>query len=115
MRVHNRTSRSREGPGPVSYTHLDVYKRQFLEPICRELKGATPRARIGISPGTYDKRSHRERIKRFWLETLRDTGVDLIYPQDTVGNQFVAVDRAESVWQLWKEIAEALRLSLIHI
>ncbi len=89
---------------------LDMHA--FLEPICRELKGATPRARIGISPGTYDNRSHRERIKQFWLETLRDTGVDLIYPQDTVGNQFVAVDRAESVWQLWKEIAEALRIEL---
>lgn len=86
--------------------------RAFLEPICRDLKSATPRARIGISPGTYARKSHHERIKQFWLETLRDTGVDLIYPQDTVGNQFVEVDQAESVWQLWKEIAEALQIEL---
>ena len=86
--------------------------RAFLEPICRDLKSATPRARIGISPGTYARKSHHERIKQFWLETLRDTGVDLIYPQDTVGNQFVEVDQAESVWQLWEEIAEALQIEL---
>jgi hypothetical protein len=52
---------------------------------------------MGISPGTNAGKSHRERIKQFWLEALRDTGVDLICPQDTVGNQFVEVDQAESV------------------
>ena len=31
-------ARSRSGPRPVSYTHLDVYKRQSLESLSRQTR-----------------------------------------------------------------------------
>ena len=52
--IEGREQRSKEGREPVSYTHLDVYKRQFY---CRELSGKKSRpGQTDAGGGTY----HRE-------------------------------------------------------
>ena len=100
------------GPVPVSYTHLDVYKRQVLQVKRTEAKG---KALIGmmrqeqkrIRPGTCDRyilviasRTLRDELKeeiRKMIPEIRDTG-DIVTGIDSVSYTHLDVYKRQALF-----------------
>ena len=85
--------------------------KEFLQPIGHFLKKSTAKMHIGLSPGTMYPFA-REKVKRFWIDALKDTGINLLYPQDSVGTLNIYPSQSPFVWKLYHEIANALKITL---
>ena len=94
-------SRSMDWFDPVSYTHLDVYKRQLLP-----LLGA----QRGIAPVSY---THLDVYKRQLHQ--RSAGADIAGYEPTVGVSGNARRIARTLPQRWNPTDRVETLSLIHI
>ncbi len=103
-------------PQEISWIYHGRLKRfaisNFLRPICKFLKAETPNKLIGISPMTHSFRLLEGKIYNFWIDALRNTGIDVLYPQDVVGALLETPARIRKTWALWKKIADFLGMEL---
>ena len=84
----------------------------FLKGITSVLKKGTPKLPIGISPGSTLPKGNPEPVLEFWHRTLTNSGVDILYPQDAVGQLVNFPDKAVKLWQFWNSIAQKTGLRL---
>jgi hypothetical protein len=89
---------------------LDMHS--FLSGITHVLKAATPHLPIGISPGSTLPKGNPESVITFWKQTLQNSGVDLLYPQDAVGQVVNFPDKIHKLWEYWNRIARDTGLHL---
>lgn len=78
----------------------------FLSRLTAPLRQATPHLPIGLSPGSFWNPRLMPKVEDFWVRTLTGSGVDLLYPQDSVGVLAVSPADAPAVWQSWQRIAQ---------
>jgi hypothetical protein len=91
---------------------LQLDMNRFLSGITQVLKEATPNLPIGISPGSTLPKGNPEPVIQFWKNTLLNSGVDLLYPQDAVGQLVNFPDKAEKLWKFWNKIAQETQQKL---
>jgi hypothetical protein len=91
---------------------LKLDMNAFLKGITNILKRETPNLPIGISPGSTLPKGNPEPVIKFWHNTLTNSGVDILYPQDAIGQLVNFPDKAVKLWQFWNSIAQETGLRL---
>lgn len=102
-------------PEIIYFTHgkrLGLDMNKFLKAITKELKAVSPDLQIGISPGATLPKGDLKPVFAFWEKTLDDSGVDLLYPQDAVGQLVNYPDEMTRLWKLWQDISKQSGLEL---
>lgn len=91
---------------------LKLNMNDFLKGITSVIKSKTPTLPIGISPGSTLPKGNPEPVIQFWKNTLINSGIDLLYPQDAVGQLVYFPDKVEKLWIFWNKIANETKLKL---
>jgi Domain of unknown function (DUF4434) len=91
---------------------LKLNMNAFLQGITKILKSGNNKLLIGISPGSTLPKGNPEPVLQFWKETLQDSGVNVLYPQDAVGQLVNFPDEMVKLWKFWNSIAKDAQLSL---
>jgi hypothetical protein len=90
----------------------DLDFNAFLRRLTAPLRAAAPSARIGISPASYFRADRMEEVEAFWIRAFAGSGVDTLYPQDSVGVLAVRPGDAAALWKSWARVASASGLEL---
>jgi hypothetical protein len=103
---------------PPEFSHLlhGFLKRlncgQFLQEITTFLKNQTPTKSIMISPITHYNTFFKSYAYHFWINTLKNSGVDILAPQDSVGVLNVTPKQSPKIWQFWRSVANEAGVQL---
>lgn len=68
--------------------------------------------KIIVSPATTHNPSDNEAFKDFWNTVLENTNIDILMPQDCIGNNCSRLPFLDSQWKAWKEVADQQQLVL---
>ena len=97
---------------PLQGKKLNLDMNTFLKGITKILKSATPNLPIGISPGSNIPEGDSKPLLDFWTKTLQDSGIDLLYPMDAIGQLVNYPDKIAEFWKFCRGIAEKTNVKL---
>ncbi len=68
--------------------------------------------KILVSPATMHSPDKNEMFKDFWNSVLESSNVDILLPQDCIGNTCSKLSYMPEQWKAWKEIADSHQIDL---
>ena len=91
-------------------------KEQRMKTLYRKfsdiVKNRNPALKIIASPATQHNPADNEMFKDFWNAILDGAGIDILMPQDCIGNGGTCLSYLDSQWKAWKEIADQQKITL---
>lgn len=69
------------------------------------VKNKDSKLKIIVSPATMHDPAENEMFKDFWSAVLETTGIDILMPQDCIGNSCSRLAWMDTQWKAWKEVA----------
>ena len=82
--------------------HTDV-----LLGLIKDVARARDDLKIIISPATMHRPERNPEFIEFWNAILEDTQIDILMPQDCIGNCCSHLEEIPAQWQAWKKIADS--------
>lgn len=68
------------------------------------VKESKPDLKIIVSPATAHRPERNPEFMDFWNNILKDSGVDIVMPQDCIGNCCSSLTEIPEQWKAWKEV-----------
>lgn len=76
------------------------------------VKAHNPDLKIIVSPATSHRPERNAEFKDFWNGILDGSGVDIVMPQDSIGNCCSNLEEIPEQWAAWKEITDQNGITL---
>ncbi len=93
---------------PEKERRMRTLYRNFADMV----KSFTTDLKIIISPATMHRPDRNPEFIEFWNAILADTGIDILMPQDCIGNCCSCLEEIPAQWQAWKEVAANNKMKL---
>ncbi len=93
---------------PEKERRMHTLYRMFSEMV----KSHDPTLKVLTSPATCHRPEQNEMAGEFWNSILAGSGIDILLPQDTVGNCSCRLTDMPALWGKWKEVADANGIEL---
>lgn len=93
---------------PEKEHRMHILYRNFSDMV----KSCNPNLKIIISPATMHRPEHNPEFIEFWNAILEDTQIDILMPQDCIGNCCSHLEEIPAQWQAWKKIADENKMKL---
>ncbi len=93
---------------PEKEKRMRTLYRMFSDMV----KSREPGMKVLASPAILHKPEQNEMFAEFWNNILEDCGIDILLPQDTIGNCGCLLSDMPAIWRKWKEIADVHGIEL---
>jgi len=96
--------------------HRDAPREERMRMLYRSfaemVKSQDPSLQIIVSPATLHDPANNNMFKDFWNAVLEDSGIDIMMPQDCIGNSCSRLTDMGAQWKAWKEITDQQKIVL---
>jgi 4-hydroxy-tetrahydrodipicolinate synthase len=91
---------------------LEQRMRTLYTAFADMVKEQDGRLRVIASPATFHRPAQNDAFQDFWNTVLDGSGIDILMPQDCIGNGIARIREMPAIWQAWKAIASHHGLDL---
>lgn len=96
--------------------HREPEKEQRMHTLYRNfaefIKTKDPNLQIIVSPATMHDPKGNGMFRDFWNNVLTDSQIDIVMPQDCIGNTCSRLSDVDAQWKAWKEITDGQKMTL---
>lgn len=93
---------------PEKEQRMRILYRNFSDMV----KNCNPDLKIIISPATMHRPERNPEFIEFWNAILEDTQIDILMPQDCIGNCCSHLEEIPAQWRAWRKIADENKMKL---
>lgn len=93
---------------PEKEKRMNFLYRYFSDMV----KGHDPSLRIITSPATRYIPDKMELFQEFWASILKNSNIDILMPQDSIGTGKNRIAAMDSQWKAWKSVADCQGIDL---
>jgi len=93
---------------PEKEKRMNILYRNFSDMV----KEQDDKLKIIVSPATMHLPTQNEMFKDFWNSVLTNSGVDIVMPQDCIGNTCSRLSYLDEQWKAWKTVTDAQNMTL---
>ena len=93
---------------PEKEKRMNYLYRNFVDMV----KSYNSDLRVISSPATMHRVEKNEEFKDFWHSILENSHMDIIMPQDCIGNACSELSELDAQWKAWKDVTSAHNIEL---